>query len=202
MRIRKPADERKREIGQAALRLAFRHGPGQVTTGMIADELGLTQPAIYKHFPRKDDIWTAVALYLSAQIAQNIATTEGADIAPDARLKALVMGHLRLVKQNPALPEFMTMRDAKEGHIALQDTIHAAVAKFRAALEKCVKSAISTGIFRANLNPSDASTLIIGVIQGLALRMMVTRNPDALTHDGERLLDLLFYGFTQTGDAK
>ncbi len=199
MRTRKPAQDRKREIEQAALLLAFRHGPGQVTTGMIADELGLTQPAIYRHFPRKGDIWKAVAQTLSAQVARNIAATEGAGIAPDTRLKALVSGHLQLLRQNPALPELMTMRDAKQGHVAFQDTVHAAMATFRATLEECVNSAVSTGIFRANMNPRDASTLIFGVIQGLVLRMMVTRNPDVLTQDGERLLNVLFDGFARTG---
>ena len=202
MRIRKSAQDRKREAVQAALQLAFKVGPAQVTTGMIATELGITQPAIYKHFPRKDDIWAAVAQHLSQRIAQNIARAKEMGLAPDAYLKTLVLGHLQVIKENPALPEFMILRDTKDGHIILQDTIQAAMSAFRIALETNVKTAVKNGIFRATLDAKDATTLIFGVIQSLILRMMVTRNPDIITKDGERLLDLQLAGFSKTGDDK
>ncbi len=202
MRIRKSAQDRKREAVQAALQLAFKVGPAQVTTGMIATELGITQPAIYKHFPRKDDIWAAVAQHLSQRIAQNIARANEMRLAPDAYLKTLVLGHLQVIKENPALPEFMILRDTKDGHIILQDTIQAAISAFRIALETNVKTAVKNGIFRATLDAKDATTLIFGVIQSLVLRMMVTRNPDIITKDGERLLDLQLAGFNRTGDDK
>ncbi len=202
MRIRKSAQDRKREAVQAALQLAFKVGPAQVTTGMIATELGITQPAIYKHFPRKDDIWAAVAQHLSQRIAQNIARANEMRLAPDAYLKTLVLGHLQVIKENPALPEFMILRDTKDGHIILQDTIQAAMSAFRIAMETNVETAVKNGIFRATLNAKDATTLIFGVIQSLILRMMVTRNPDIITKDGERLLDLQLAGFSKTGDDK
>ena len=202
MRIRKSAQDRKREAVQAALQLAFKVGPAQVTTGMIATELGITQPAIYKHFPRKDDIWAAVAQHLSQRIAQNIARANEMQLKPDAYLKTLVLGHLQVIKENPALPEFMILRDTKDGHIILQDTIQAAMSAFRIALETNVKTAVKNGIFRATLDAKDATTLIFGVIQSLILRMMVTRNPDIITKDGERLLDLQLAGFNRTGDDK
>ena len=202
MRIRKSAQDRKREAVQAALQLAFKVGPAQVTTGMIATELGITQPAIYKHFPRKDDIWAAVAQHLSQRIAQNIARANEMQLKPDAYLKTLVLGHLQVIKENPALPEFMILRDTKDGHIILQDTIQAAMSAFRIALETNVKTAVKNGIFRATLDAKDATTLIFGVIQSLILRMMVTRNPDIITKDGERLLDLQLAGFSKTGDDK
>ena len=200
--VRKSADDRKHEIEQVALNLAFKVGPNQVTTGMIAAELGLTQPAIYKHFPCKDDIWVTVAQHLSQRITENIARTDNPAHTPDSRIRRLVLGHLQLVKENPALPEFMVLRNTKNGQIVLQDTIQVAMAAFQSALNANVLAAVNSGVFRATIVPKDATTLIFGVIQSLVLRMMVTRNPNILTTDGERLLDLQIAGFTRTGDDK
>src|SRR5690606_30451293 len=86
MSIRKTASDRRAEIADAAMSLAADVGPGQVSTGMIAERLGLTQPAIYKHFSRKDDIWLAVADHLTELIARNIARAAVAPLSPDARL--------------------------------------------------------------------------------------------------------------------
>ncbi len=200
MRIRKSAEDRKSEIEQTALDLAFKIGPTQVTTGMIAKKLGLTQPAIYRHYPKKDDIWAAIAAHLGEQIDQNIAASQNGSPAPTKRLERLVLGHLRLVKENPALPEFMVIRDKTDGHIVVQDSIQNAMTSFRAALVSTIKAAIDAGDFRAGLDENDAATLIFGVIQSLVLRMMVTRNPAILTKDGQRLLDLQLAGFTPTGE--
>lgn len=200
MRIRKSAADRKSEIERTALQLAFKIGPTQVTTGMIAKELGLTQPAIYRHYPKKDDIWAAIALHLGEQISRNIKASVTSDFSADARIRTLVLGHLNVVKENPALPEFMVVRDKKDGHIIVQDSIHDAMGAFRVALVANVKSAIEAGTFRADLDADDAATLIFGVIQSLVLRMMVTRKPAILMQDGPRLLDLQLTGFAPTGE--
>lgn len=200
MNARLPAEQRKEEIRQVALQLAFKVGPTQVTTGMIAAQLGLTQPAIYKHFPSKDDILTDIARHLGERIAQNTDHAKAAGTDPVARLKNLVLVHLQLVKQYPALPEFMIMRDIKGDHLALQGAIQTSMSGFRNAIETEVKAAVQTGQFRATLAPTDATTLIFGVIQSLVLRMLVSRNPDILTTDGARLIDMQLAGFSATGD--
>lgn len=196
MRVRKTATDRRAEIARAALDVAFHVGPGQVSTGMIADRLGLTQPAIYKHFPRKQDIWLAVADHLSALIALNIARAAAALVAPDVRLRMLVMDHLEVVRDNPALPDIMVMRDAREAQDELRSRMQANMAKLRSGLVDNVRAAVAQGIFREGLDPADAATLLLGIIQSLVLRMLMGRDPQILLQDGERLLTLQLAGFS------
>ena len=202
MNIRMPSEKRKLEIEQAAMQLAFKVGPAQVTTGMIATKLGLSQPAIYKHFSCKDKIWSEISKRLGMLIGENITRAQAAVCRPDIRLKMLVMDHLQLIREYPALPEFMIMRDTKDGHIVLQDTIQAAIINYRVALTKNVQAAVQDGIFSKTINPEDAATLIFGVIQSLVLRMIVSRNPEILITDGARLLDLQLTGFMSKGDTE
>lgn len=196
MRIRKTAQNRKTEIEQTALMLAFKLGPSQVTTGMIANELGLTQPAIYRHYPKKDDIWAAIATQLSDKIKRNIAEATDPNISPLERLRKLVLEHLKLVQQYPALPEFMVIRNRKNDRAVVQNNIQVAITALRAALETEVMAAVADSTFRKTLDPVDAAALIFGVIQSLVLRMLVTRNPAILAKDGARLLDLQLAGFS------
>ena len=71
MTDRKPSRDRQKDILRATLDLAFEVGPDHVTTGMIAKRLGLSQPAIYKHFPKKVDIWQGVSDSLCVQILRD-----------------------------------------------------------------------------------------------------------------------------------
>lgn len=201
MRARKPAEDRKAEIVQAALDLAFEAGPDRLTTGMIADRLGLTQPAIYKHFKNKEDIWQGVADSLCDLIVANIARSSDTSTTPEGRLRQLVLGHLRLVRDNPALPQIMVMRDPSEAQSASLTQIRAAMSGFRDNLIDTIRQAQSTGRFRADIGAADGATLIFGIIQGLVLRLLLTRDPEILLREGERLLDLQFSLLTENGDS-
>ena len=56
---RKPAEDRKTDIVEALLRLADQIGPDRLTTNDIAREVGVTQAAIFRHFPTKAELWSA-----------------------------------------------------------------------------------------------------------------------------------------------
>ncbi len=202
MVVRKSAQDRKDEIVQTALELAFKVGPDRVTTGMIAARIGLTQPAIYKHFPRKDDLWRSVTTTLSAQIAKNISTAKQRAKTPMDRLRLLVMGHLKLIHATPALPEIMVARDPKGVQKLIRMEIRSGMTGFYDDLTQAVKDAQRDGSLRKDLKAQDLATLIFGVIQSLVLRMLVTRDTKVLLNDAERLLNLQLSAFSQRGDGK
>jgi len=56
---RLPADERRRTIVQAALRVFSSGSYAGSTTAEIAREAGISEPVLYRHFPSKRDLWAA-----------------------------------------------------------------------------------------------------------------------------------------------
>ena len=56
---RLPADERRRTIVQAALRVFSAGSYAGSTTAEIAREAGVSEPVLYRHFPSKRDLWAA-----------------------------------------------------------------------------------------------------------------------------------------------
>lgn len=201
MNARKPAPDRKADILQATLDLAFEVGPDHVTTGMIAKRLGLTQPAIYKHFPKKEDIWQAATKTLCQKIRQN-ATAEHPPSEPaTAILRHLVLGHLQLVADTPALPEIMTTRDPTDTLTQARTAIQAEVSELRAALLRAFEQGQKDGELRRSLSATDAVTLLFGVIQSLVVRLILTRDPAALPVDGARLFDVQIGLMSEKGTA-
>ena len=59
--MRKSAELRKAEIVATVLDLADRIGPDRVTTGAVASQIGVTQAALFRHFPTKADLLDEVA---------------------------------------------------------------------------------------------------------------------------------------------
>lgn len=190
IKSRKPSLDRKAEILAATLELAFEVGPDHVTTGVIAARLGLTQPAIYKHFPKKKDIWRAVGETLCERIEKNLLADNLPNQTPTDKLRALIINHLNLVLEAPALPEIMVTRDPTGTLNEARNQVQAAMGEYRRAVTKELSVLYAACRLRPGLLPDDAALLLAGALQGLVLRLIVTRDPSQLLQDGERLLEL------------
>ncbi|WP_268920609.1 TetR/AcrR family transcriptional regulator [Shimia sediminis] len=201
MRTRKPASVRKAEITRAALELAFEVGPDRVTTAMIADRLGLTQPAIYKHFPNKDDIWNTVTDDLCQRIDTNIHAANGQP-EPFNRLRRLIMGQLQLLHDHPALPEIMVMRDPNVDATAIRTRVTTCMGGLRAAIHRAISEAQAVDKIRSDLDAEDCTNLLVGVVQGMALRLLRFREPENFLRTGARLLDLQLKLLTEHGELQ
>lgn len=199
MRTRKPAAVRKAEITHVALELAFEFGPDRVTTAMIADRLGLTQPAIYKHFPNKEDIWHTATDELCQRIDDNIRAAQDQS-EPIARLRALVVGQLQLLHDYPALPEIMVMRDPNAGTTELRSRVLTSMGGLRDAIHQDMSEGQANGKIRMDLDADDCTNLVIGVVQGLALRLLRFREPENLLSTGEQLLGVQLLLLTEQGE--
>ncbi|MCV2893164.1 TetR/AcrR family transcriptional regulator [Lentibacter sp. XHP0401] len=200
MIARKSSEDRKVEILNTTLDLIFEVGADHVTTSMIAARLGLTQPAIYKHFPKKEDIWHAITSSLCVQIRDNVARSTQAK-APLLALKRLILGHLNLVYTTPALSEIMATRDPGGNLNDIRRHIHEAMGELRAALHSNLSAAKAAGQLRTGITTEDGVMLFFGIIQSLVLRLIVTRNPSIIAKDAERLFDLQLALVTHEGDS-
>lgn len=192
---------RRTQILDTALALAFDGGPNAVTTVAIAQCLGLTQPAIYRHFRSKADLWRAITDRLGGEIAANIDAATTLEAPAIDRLRALVLGHLALVSRTPALPEIMVARDSDDAKAAMRAAMRERILAFQAALVHLCAEAQSEDALRGNISPNDLATLLMGVLQSLVLRLLLNRDPTKLLDEGERLLSLQISAFARESEA-
>jgi len=57
------SEARQADIVQILLTLAAQQSPADITTMAIAKAIGLTQGAVFRHFPTKEAIWLSALLY-------------------------------------------------------------------------------------------------------------------------------------------
>ena len=76
---RLPTEERQAAIVTAALELARETSPALITTSDIAAGVGVTQGALFKHFPTKDAIWLAAMGWVRRQLGKLFGWATGPD---------------------------------------------------------------------------------------------------------------------------
>ena len=94
---RQSAEDRKAQIVAEMLRLADEIGPDRLSTTDIARAIGLSQPAIFRHFPTKGDLWRAVANDIADRLQADWAAAEAGARGPQARLRALIGAQLTAI---------------------------------------------------------------------------------------------------------
>lgn len=203
MLARKPAKERKAEILTAMLRLADELGPDRLTTQSVADAVGLTQPAIFRHFATKQDLWLAVAEMISDRLTTgwaNALTTSG---DPVERIEALILEQLRQIQAMPAIPSILFSRELQVENDDLRQSILDLMTKLVSLLAAEVAKAQRAGVFDPAFSPKDGAHLLISLVQGLAIRWTLGKRGFALVAEGGRLLDaqLQLFCIPRTEDA-
>lgn len=195
MRVRKSAETRKAEIVNAALRLADKLGPDRLTTGAIADAVGLTQPGIFRHFSKKLDLWEAVAARVGTTMEARWTKALSGDGTASDRIRALVVAQLRLIQATPAIPAILFSRELHTKNKGLRQAFFDLMTRFHRLIADQVTQAREAGELRDDLDPDDIAYLIIGLVQGLAVRWSISGRNFDLTEEGNRLLDLQLSGF-------
>ena len=193
-RTRLPATERKAQIVEMTLRLAAELGPGAVTTERIAERLGISQPAIFRHFPRKGMVWSAAATLLGEEMKKAWDAVQGG-LPAERRLRALALAHLAYIESTPGLLAILFSRELHTENEALRTGLAENQTRFQARLAGIVQEGTKDGRFRGDLDPSDTAFLVLAVVQSLAMRWSLSAKRFSLIAEGERLLDALMRGF-------
>ena len=190
MPIRKPAEDRKAEIIAALLVLADRIGPDRLTTNDVARAVGVTQAAIFRHFPTKAALWSETGEVIAGRLAEawQRAIAEGA--TPATRLRGLVDAQLRQIEAAPALPAILHSRELNVDNAALRDRFRGLLAQYQSLLTANLSEMIRAGAIRPGIAPADAAVLLTSLVQGMAIRWSLGARNFSLIGEGKRLLDV------------
>ncbi|MBN9037685.1 MAG: TetR/AcrR family transcriptional regulator [Rhizobiales bacterium] len=188
--MRKSADLRKAEIVAAVLDLADRIGPDRVTTGAAASVIGVTQAALFRHFPTKAELWQAVAEYvaegLTAAWDDALSRTGG----PIVRLRALIAAQFAQIAATPALPMLLFSRELNVTNAELRTTFRDTLMAFHGLLAREVDSGRKAGLIRDDIAANDAAVLLTSLVQGVAIRWALGTRDFELSDEGLRLFDV------------
>lgn len=198
VRTRKPAAERKAEIVDTAIRLAAESGPDRLTTEQLADEIGISQPAIFRHFKTKNDIWQAVGQRICDLMGESGKLDN--KISPVEKLRALTLNHLAFIEATPAVPAILFSQELHSQNKHLRTFFADLMAKRQQKLAGLIQTGIDAGEFDEHVTPDEAAYLILALIQGLAMRWSLNNRKFDLVDEGEKLLDLLIAGFKTNAD--
>ena len=171
-----PADERREVTIAAVIELAAEQNPTDITTAAIATRMGLTQGALFRHFPNKAAILQAVMAWVSTKLMAKLnKATQGA-ASPLAALEAMFMAHVEFVIKHPGIPRLLFGELQRAEKTASKDMVQELINRYSEQLHRLIEEGKATNELDPDLEPEEAAILFIGTIQGLIMQSLLAGN--------------------------
>jgi AcrR family transcriptional regulator len=170
---RLPTEERRRQIADAALHIIAEHGLRRFTVAAIAEEVGLTDGSIFRHFDDKDEIIVEAVRRLEQALRGPDAPLPTADTALE-RLGMFLRRRIELMQRRPEILKLLFSDDlAKAGPEEAKARIRAIKLQSMVAVRAHLQAAIDEGSIRQDCSADE----LLHLIHGMALAVVFS-GPD------------------------
>ena len=180
MQTRLTTEERQAEIVAAALNLAREISPVSITTGDIAAVVGVSQGAVFKHFPTKEAIWVASMQWVRERLLAKLDEAAREATSGVLALEAVFRAHVAFVIAHPGAPRIIFHELQQATDSPVKQEVRALLKAYRQLLLNQFKAGMKSGGLPTGLDPEAAATLFVGIVQGLVMQSMLTGKPAAM----------------------
>jgi AcrR family transcriptional regulator len=194
-RIRLSAPERRSGIVAAVLALACDRGPDAITTQAIADRIGVTQAAVFRHFPDKDAIWLAVFAWIGETLGATFEAAVAAPGTPLEKLERAFLAHAGFVAANPGVARVLFHELQYPGDSPVRRAVRTMIGDYRRRIEALMRTARTAGELAPDLDVALAPVMFIGAMQGLVIQASLAGDAGAVSRRAPGAWRLLLDGY-------
>ena len=130
------AEDRRAATVQAVVDLAAEQNPTEITTTAIADRMGLTQGALFRHFPNKEAIVEATMSWVGERLLVSVDKAAEGAASPGAALEAMFMTHIDFVSKHPGVPRMLFGELQRSGETLAKRMVQTLIRQYEQRLRR------------------------------------------------------------------
>lgn len=151
---------RKDQILQALARM-LESAPGQrITTAALAKEVGVSEAALYRHFPSKARMFEGLIKFIEDTLFLRISRILGEEERAEVRCQKILTLLLTFADKNPGMTRLLT-GDALAGET---ERLRTRIAQFFGRLESQLKQVLREAQIRENLKPAISPNALANIL--------------------------------------
>lgn len=191
---RLPTEERQSEIIRVAVHLAAEKGIDSVTTQDMADAMKVTQGAIFKHFPTKDDIWFAVIHWIRERLMTVLEKAASEATDPINAIERMFFAHIAFISKHPSIPRLLFSEMLHKKNSKLRDLIQEIISGYEGKITGLLEAAKEQSLVSQDLDSKNAAVLYIGMIQGLFMQVSIFGGKRSLLDEARKTFPIFLHG--------
>lgn len=178
-----PADERRAFTVETVITLSAEQNPSEITTTAIAQRMGVTQGALFKHFPTKDAIFESVMEWVAERLLSRVDHAAHSASSVMAALEAIFMAHIEFVAEHPGVPRILFGELQRAEQTAPKRVAQMLIRRYGERLRRLLEHGKQRGELPTGLDNEAAATLFIGTIQGLVMQSLLAGDAERIRRD-------------------
>lgn len=135
--------------------------------------MGLTQGAIFRHFPTKDAILQAVMTWVQDRLLARVEKAAKEAASPLEALEATFMTHIDFVSEHPGVPRMLFGELQRTGETTPKTIVQSLIKRYAEKLHGLLEAGVTQGDLDMDLDVDAATVLFIGTIQGLVMQSLL-----------------------------
>ena len=188
------ANERRLMTVETVVNLAGRQNPAEITTAAIADQMSVTQGALFRHFPTKDAIWEAVMEWVADRLLDRIDRAAETATSPLGAMRAMFMSHVEFVVEHPGVPRMLFGELQRAGVTPAKKVARTLMRRYAERLTQRLEEGRAAGEVDATADTQAAAMLFIGTIQGLVMQSLLNGKIEQIRDHAPAVLEIFLRG--------
>jgi TetR/AcrR family transcriptional regulator len=191
---------RRQQILEALAHMLEASPGSRITTAALAKQVGVSEAALYRHFPSKSKMFEALIEFIEETIFSRVKIIMEETSGAESRCESILSLLLAFTERNPGITRILT-GDALTGE---NEKLHSRVTQFFDRLETQLKQVLREAEMREGLRPTvtinTAANLLLSVADGRINQYVRSNFKRKPTEYWEDQWPLIMQGFfKQTG---
>ena len=151
----------RKELIHRSLARMLETSPGtRITTASLADQVGVSEAALYRHFPSKTKMFDDLIKFIEETLFSRISRVLKEEQSTDVRCYKILTLILTFCEKNPGLTRLLT-GDALVGET---EALRMRISRFYDRIESQLKQVLREAQIRENLRPSASPAAIANLL--------------------------------------
>ncbi len=168
--------ERQKEIMEASLEIISSEGIQRLTIKNISGKIGVSEPAIYRHYENKISILIAILDEFRTMSSKLFKDQSNSNISPVRKLENIFNSLFNAFRKNPSLVSVIFSEEIFRNEPLLRQRISEIMKHNSSVVEAIVSEGQKSGDINSDIDPGYLTLIITG-----SLRMLVKKWQDGDT---------------------
>lgn len=189
----KELTKRQQEIVEKAIEIIAEEGFNKLTTKNLAEKMGFTEPALYRHFKDKQEIILAVIKTVEFNMLK---LAEGLDISQKAEdiffnLTCVITSYLKKVKGVTIL---IMSESSLENDQVVREEMYSFYLKMLKFVSNLLAEKKKTGEVKKSINEKIAAQVFLGILQSMVLKYFLSGKKVAIDENCNEIVKIFLRG--------
>lgn len=188
---RESTEVRQVQIKKAVLEIIANEGLHNLSTRKLANSIGLTEGAIFRHFPTKRDIIKGIMNDVSTDLIGSLKKIVLSLEPSDKKLFAYLCKNVEYLKKNRGITILLFSEATHLGDKELKGKLSLILTEQKIFIKKIVEDGINSGLWNKNINTEDFANLYLGIPITFNIEMILNTDNFVVENFCKKMYSLL-----------